>query len=161
MRLAILLIVLVSIRHNSSWWINDITGFPVRGVHYILGGLWESALCLALWIHLPKDAKPLGGLACIIGISEGMQMSICRLFGNPKGNICDVLLGIPVGATLVSLYALFLCLYVGRNKMNNRALILVPILAAAEVSYLSNSIPVGLGLLALCYATWRAYGTRT
>lgn len=88
-------------------------------------------------------------------------MSICRLFGNPKGNICDVLFGIPVGETFVSLYALFLSFYVGRNKMNNRALLIVPILAAAEVSYLTKSIPVGLGLLALCFATWRFHGSRT
>lgn len=87
-------------------------------------------------------------------------MAICRLFGNPKGNICDVLSGIPIGATLVSMYALFLCWYVGRNKMKNRTLLLVPIISAAEVSYLTTPL-AGLGLLSLCYAVWRMNGQRT
>lgn len=87
-------------------------------------------------------------------------MAICRLFGNPKGNICDVLSGIPIGATLVSLYALLLCWYVGRNKMKNRTLLLVPIISAAEVSYLTSPL-AWLGLLSLCYAVWRMNGQRT
>lgn len=160
MKLGIFLVLFVCFRHNTSLWLHDLTNFPTRGIHYIQGGLWEAALCLTLYFHLPKEAKPLGGLACTIGVSEGLQMAICRLFGNPKGNICDVLSGIPIGATLVSMYALFLCWYVGRNKMKNRTLLLVPIISAAEVSYLTSPL-AWLGLLSLCYAVWRMNGQRT
>ena len=160
MKLGLILVLFVCFRHNTSLWLNDLTGFPTRGIFYIQGGLWEAFLCLVLYLHLSKDAKPLGGLACTIGAVEGLQMAVCRLFGNPRGNICDALSGFPIGATAVSIYAIYLCEYVGRNKMNNRTLMLVPMISAAEVSYLTTPY-AGIGLLALCYAVWRRHGQPT
>jgi hypothetical protein len=160
-KLGIILLILVSIRHNGSIWLSDFTGITQKGVFYVLGGAWEAVLCFVLASYLWKQREHIGVFACVIGASEGIQMAVCRLLQSPtSGNLCDAYFGLPVGATFVSMYALCLSWYVGRSKMNSSSLIIVPIIAAAEVSYLTQSIPVGLGLLALCFATWGLYGSR-
>lgn len=161
MKLGIALLILVSLRHNGSFWINDLTGFPQKGAFYVMGGAWEAVLCLVLATYLWRQKEHIGVFACVVGASEGIQMAVCRLLQGPSAkNLCDTYFGLPVGATIVSLYVLWLCDYVGRNKMNNRTLILVPIVSAAEVSYLTTPY-LGVGLLALCYAVWRRHGQPT
>ena len=68
------------------------------------GGL-EAFLVLRFTCTCQKRRKPFGGLACTIGAVEGLQMAVCRLFGNPKGNICDVLSGFPLVQTSLNLRA--------------------------------------------------------
>jgi hypothetical protein len=153
--LAVLVLVGVFIRHGSANWIHDLTNFPVRGAFYILGGLWESLLCaivaLLVW-NRPKDGWwALLVMGCLVGIVEGLMMVIGRLMVTPSGpNLFDTLTGLQVGATAMSLYAMVICYW--HNNMK-KTVLLVPVIASAEVSYLVNPI-AGIALFSTCYALW-------
>lgn len=152
--LAILLLIAVYLRHNTSYWISDLSGMSPRGVFYVLGGLWEALLAgvIVVLAYQKKSAWwHLLAFACFIAIIEGLQMSACRIIGNsgPR-NICDSVSGLPIGATLTSLYTFNVCYFSGVDVMK-LPMLLVPLIAAAEVAYLVGPV-WGLGVLATCFA---------
>lgn len=113
--LAILLLVGVFIRHGSAGWLADLTSFPVKGIFYILGGMWEAILCVALlrFIILERETLwvRLAMLACVAGAIEGLQMAVCRtltpdISAVPVGeNLCWQFTNpVPVGIVLYVCY---------------------------------------------------------
>jgi hypothetical protein len=107
------LLVGVFIRHNTSFWLPI---FSAPEWFYILGGLWETVLCVALLLLLKN---PLAIAALWIGVMEGSQVTVCgALMGHrraPAGmNDCDYLLGWPLGATMTALYLGIICWAIGK-----------------------------------------------
>ena len=110
-----ILLVGVFLRHNSSF---SLPGYSPQAWFYILGGLWEVVLCFLL---LRFITIPLGIAALWIGILEGAQVSVCRLATQditqiPKSaNLCDILSGLPIGATMTALYLGIVCWAIGKE----------------------------------------------
>jgi hypothetical protein len=161
--IAAILIVGGFIRHNSSLWLQDLTGVSVKAIFFILGGAWEAILALVIvWLlwNLKRNAYwHLAVMGCVLEIVEGSQIAVCRMLATPgKGNLCDILTGVPVGATLTAFYSVILCYFLGGEKMTNvKIYVLVPVLASAEVAYLTNPL-AGLVLLAVSLALWSRHG---
>ena len=161
---AYVLLIGVFIRHDTSLWLADLTGKKASLIFYALGGLWEAMLASVIWLLIAdrKAAayKHLAVLGCIFAISEGLQMSVCRVLAEPgKGNLCDSLTGLPVGATLTSLYTFNVCYFSGLD-MTKLPMLLVPLIASAEVAYLVSPM-VGLIVFASCYALWSLHGRKS
>lgn len=92
-----LLLLGVFIRHDTSQWLPWLT--PAEWF-YVLGGLLEVLLCLALLVFL---RQPLAVLALCVGIVEGTETAVCgAVLGHerapPGVNECDYLIGWPLGA---------------------------------------------------------------
>lgn len=123
--LAVLLLVGLFMRHGSAGWIADLTNFPVKGIFYILGGYWEAILCAVIlgFIALQDDGlwSRLAVLACLAGILEGLQMSICRTLTAdiskvPEGvSLCANLTGLPLGLALFVCYFIAALWIVGKH----------------------------------------------
>ena len=118
--LAVALFLGVAIRHAGASWLAPTFGVTVPGAFYVLGGLWEALLCLAVMALLstqrPSRWRGLALGAMAIGAIEGALMGACRLAaGTTLGskprdmNLCDWVTGIPVGPVLLGLYTLILC----------------------------------------------------
>lgn len=122
--LAIVLLVGVFARHDTANWLADGSALSPAAWFYVLGGAWEATLCaLMLWQVMGYPAELWRNLAAaglLIGISEGVQVSVCRLAVEdiraiPPGiNMCDHIAGMPVGAVMTSLYLLLICWQIGR-----------------------------------------------
>jgi hypothetical protein len=110
-----ILLVGVFLRHDTSQWL---PGYSPQAWFYVLGGLWEIALCVVVLVALP--GIPLLTAAMWIGVLEGSQISTCRLLtaditAVPKGsNLCDHLTGLPIGATMTALYLGIVCWAIGK-----------------------------------------------
>jgi hypothetical protein len=102
-------------RHDLTW----LPGYSPAGWFYILGGIWEMILCATLLLFL---RSPLAVAALWIGILEGAQISTCRLLTTDihqvKGNLCDALTNLPIGATMTALYVLIICWAIGKAWRN-------------------------------------------
>jgi len=73
-------------------------------------------LCTIMLLTLPAQA--LIKAAMWIGILEGAQVSACRLATTGpigKGNLCDNLTGLPIGATMTALYLGIVCWAIGKS----------------------------------------------
>jgi hypothetical protein len=124
--LAAVLFFGVAIRHMGASWLAPILDLSVAGTFYVLGGVWEVVLCVAvillLWNQWPTRWRWLVRAAMCIGVIEGAMMSGCRLAIKdltlvPKGtNLCDHAMGLPVSSVLMSLYAIVLCWGAWRGK---------------------------------------------
>ena len=122
--LAIVLLLGVFVRHDTANWLADESRFSAAAWFYMLGGAWEVMLCgLLLWAVMGYPSslwRNLAAAALMIGISEGAQIAGCRLAVDnivaiPPGiNMCDYVVGMPVGAVMTSLYLLLICWQIGR-----------------------------------------------
>ena len=116
--LAAVLLIGVFFRHTAATWLGE-TSYTYGAWFYILGGMWEVVLCgVLLVILLGAKASIWRNLALIamaIGVSEGLQISVCRLaISNislvPKWEpLCDYVTGLPIGAMFMALYIIALC----------------------------------------------------
>jgi hypothetical protein len=103
------------LRHDTSQWL---PGYNPGAWFYILGGMEEVLFCTILLFFL---RSPLPTAALWIGISEGMQVSTCRLLTAdmskvPKGaNLCDALTGWHVGAIMTGVYLFIVCMAIGKE----------------------------------------------
>lgn len=123
---AALLIVLALATYGGSRWLGGVLGYPSAGMAYILQGIWSATLCaVLLGIFLQYRRTVATGvvlLALFVGVSEGLQMSVCRLAitdmsAVPKGtNLCDHLTGLPIGAAMMGVYILALCYFLRPKK---------------------------------------------
>lgn len=119
--LACALLLGVCIRHFSNHWFNSYLG--VKWWFYVMGGLWEALLCsvLAAVVWQAKETKWRWAAlyALMIGISEALQMAICRVLifdisKMPIGtNTCDFVTGLQMTATINTLYLLIGALLLG------------------------------------------------
>jgi len=107
------MLVWVFVTHFGYDFISAQTGIHRATVFYVLMGLWTALLCgfvqMLLWSRRSETAVKVVLIATGIGAIEGIQM-LCLLGGNvPKGlNACDHISGLPITATSVSVYLLFL-----------------------------------------------------
>jgi hypothetical protein len=150
--IAFLLLIGVFVRHDSSAWIADLLGANQKAVFYVQGGLWEAVLaCVIAWLVPKGPYRYMVLMACIIEITEGLQMAVCQsLTASASGNLCDNLTGFPIGATLTALYTFNIC-YFSRFDMMKLPMILIPLIASAEVAYLVHPA-WGAVVLAVCIA---------
>lgn len=116
----------VFLRHESVYWLADATGYSRSAVFYMLGGAWESLLCGVLLVigaaMKPSLWRDLMIAAMAIGVIEGLQITACRAFvGNniaavPRGvNLCDYLVGFPLGHVMFAAYLIAVCYVIGRS----------------------------------------------
>lgn len=142
----------VFVRHDSSAWIADLLVANQKAVFYVQGGLWEAILaCVIVWLLPRGPYRYMALLACIIEVTEGLQMAVCQsLTVSASGNLCDNLTGFPVGATLTTLYVFNVC-YFAHFDMLKLPMILIPLIASAEVAYLVHPLAGGI-VLAICIA---------
>ena len=120
--IAAILLIGVFLRHGSHNLLAGNTALSPAAWFYILGGLWEVVLCgvlLFILLSAKGQLKYFAIWAMIIGILEGLQISVCRLSIDnlssvPKGtDLCDYLLGVPLGATEAATYLLAVCFGAG------------------------------------------------
>lgn len=121
--LSALLLLGVCVRHFTAHNIGAQTYLNARGWFYVMGGLWEAMLCgILLMLVLEAQKSPyrlIAAFALIVGMAEAMQMSVCRALvvdmkTIPIGaNICDHVAGLPVTATINTLYLLILAVLIG------------------------------------------------
>ena len=109
-----LLLVGVFVRHNTSMWL---PGYSPAAWFYVLGGLWEAVLCAVL---LGFVRGPLAIVSLWIGITEGSQVAVCRLLTKDIDavhgqNLCDALLGFPLGPWLTGLYIILIAVVTARQ----------------------------------------------
>jgi len=124
--IAALLLLGVFARHSAHTWLAEGSRIAAAGWVYILGGVWEIALCAVLWaIFAPMRRTVwtrLAVSAMVIGICEGLQLSACRLAVTdlaavPRGmNLCDHVSGMPIGAVSFSLYLIIVCWSIVRKQ---------------------------------------------
>ena len=99
--LAIILLLGVFIRHDTSFLASSLTPLTPGSWFTVMGGLWEIVLCMAILRTVPST--PLLTAAMLIGISEGAQISVCRIAITdisavpPKADLCDYVTGLPIG----------------------------------------------------------------
>jgi len=81
------------------------------GVFYVLGGLWEIMLCLAVFTFLATQVRSLwtdlARAAMMIGMVEGAMISGCKILivGQPPAGMtqCNYVTGIPIGDVVATL----------------------------------------------------------
>lgn len=114
--IAFALLLAVFIRHESAFWLADVTGFTPAAVNYILGGIYEMVLAAVITLGLLACKKniwrDLGLAAMFIAFIEGGQIAGCRLLiadirSVPANvNLCDHIVGFPLGHVMMTLYVL-------------------------------------------------------
>lgn len=114
--IAIILLLAVFVRHESAFWLADATGFNPRAVHYMLGGAYEVVLAGVIAVFLLAANRSLwrnlGLAAMAIAAIEGAQITACRAMVKdmkqvpPDTNLCDWIVGVPMGHILMSFYLL-------------------------------------------------------
>ena len=129
--IAFVLLIGVFIRHWTAWWLAEGTYLSPQAMFYILGGVWETILCLvilgALCMVERSVWRYIAGIAMIVGALEGAQIAVCRAVTVdisivPKHvNLCDYLIGLPLGATLAALYLIAIAYGVGKYLRTVRA----------------------------------------
>jgi len=129
---AALLLLGVFFRHSAHNWLAEGSNFSSAAWFYMLGGVWEFVLCGLIAAILSEIGKPnvwtrLAIAAAFIGMSEGLQTSICRAVTTnistvPKSaNLCDHAAGLPIGAVMFALYFLIICTILGRHYRERSA----------------------------------------
>lgn len=129
--IALVLLLGVFIRHYTAWWWSQGTYLSPQAMFYILGGLWETILCLvvlgALYMVERSVWRYIAGAAMVVGALEGAQIAVCRVAITdistvPKNvNLCDYLIGLPLGATLAALYLIAIAYGVSKYIRTVRA----------------------------------------
>ncbi len=161
---AILLTLIVFIRHAADGVISEIFGITLKAAQYILSGFYESILCFVvgclLYIYDKSKWRSLALGACFIGIVESMQISIFRILAFwkppiPAGkNLADHVTGMPVGATLLATYMLALSIFFRRKDLTRSEYLLkifIIVISSLEIiCYVS--FPVGIAALIICLA---------
>lgn len=161
------LLIGVFARHNLTW----LPGYSPAEWFYVMGGLWEIILCLAILFTLPT--QPLLSAAMWIGILEGGQVAVCgALMGHarppPGVNECDHIAGLPIGATMTGLYAYVVvrsiaiawhgALGVWHEIGLGVAMSAVILISGNEIAYLINPWAAILVMAVACFAGTLAYG---
>lgn len=92
----------------------------------MLSGAYDILLCavllVILWQYKDSLWKRLAVIALCIGMVEGAQITVCRAATSnialvPKGtNLCDHLVGFPLGPTMIVLYAIAICYIMARKR---------------------------------------------
>lgn len=123
--LACALLLAVSMRHNSAFWVADMLQTTPAAVSYVMGGLLEVILGLAIASLLLTFAasvwRNLALVAAAIAVIEGSQMAVCRVLITdirqlpPNTTLCDFVTGIPIGSVISTMYVLAVCFIVGRE----------------------------------------------
>lgn len=121
----------VFIRHFGYWWLAEGTRFSPKAMFYILGGAWETILCLTLlgaFIVTERSVwRYIAIAAMIVGALEGFQIAACQFVvvtnaNTPANtNICDYLMGVPLGPTLAALYLIAIAYGVSKYIRTARA----------------------------------------
>ena len=129
--IALALLLGVFIRHYTAWWLADGTYLSPQAMFYILGGAWETILCLvvlgALFMVERSVWRYIAGVAMVVGALEGAQIAVCRVAITdistvPKNiNLCDYLIGLPLGPTLAALYLIAIAYGVSKYIRTVRA----------------------------------------
>jgi len=129
--IAIVLLVGVFIRHWTAWWLAQGTYLSPQAMFYILGGAWETVLCLvvlgALCMVEPSVWRYIAAAAMTVGALEGFQIAACRAVITditvvPKSvNLCDYLIGLPLGFAMAALYLIAIAYGVGKYLRTVRA----------------------------------------
>lgn len=120
MRVAVILLGMVIVTHFGYDLLSQVTGIHRAVWFYVLMGLWTALLCAfvmyLLWARRKEAAITVVFAAMGIGIIEGLQM-LCLLAGYvPDGiNACDHVTGLPVTATTISLYCIYLSWSLAKN----------------------------------------------
>lgn len=113
------------LRHNTAYEIASLTGISPRGAFYVMGGLWEVTLCLVVaglvWFEKHSIYRSIALGAMVIGVVEGLQMSVCRALVTDMNKvpldarICDYLAGFPIGSVITGFTVIFLIWLIGRH----------------------------------------------
>jgi len=113
------LLLAIAARHFGAASLAPMFGLPPQGMFHVLGGALEVVVCGVIGVLLltqrPSRARRLAHSAVAVGMVEGAQIVGCRLAIPdlslvPRGaNLCDHVTGLPVSATVVSLYVVILC----------------------------------------------------
>jgi hypothetical protein len=151
--IAALLLVGVFLRHNSAHWWAEAFDANVKAIFYVFGGWWEAIVAAIIIALVWKRAAgwQIAVMACVIQISEGLQMT-CQLFtASARGNVCDNLTGLPVGAAFTAIYSLFACY----KWPGHAATGFVALLAGGEIFFLTKSWSMAVGVMAISFALWR------
>jgi hypothetical protein len=110
-----ILLIGVFLRHDTALWLPN--WYTPAAWFYVLGSLWEIALCAVLLSFLRVSS--LATVALWIGILESGQAATCRLLTSDitkvKGNLCDSLTGLPIGATMTALYVILIAVTIARH----------------------------------------------
>lgn len=127
---AAILMLAVFIRHESIYWLASASGFSPQAVNYMMTGAFEAILggiIIALvWGYKETIWRNLAIAAMAIAVLEGLQITGCRLLVAdirkvPAGsNLCDYLVGFPLGHVMFAIYLLIICTMVGRAIRNNK-----------------------------------------
>lgn len=117
--LAVFFLIGVYVRHHSSHWLAEQTGFRPGSIFYMLGGLWEVALYAILaafiWNYAKSVWRTIALFALGMGAFEGMLLPACRLAIKdidampPNANMCDYATGMPITLILLSAYLIIFC----------------------------------------------------
>ncbi len=140
---ACLLTLIVFARHAGDQTLAAFLETTVKTAYYILGGAQETILwvVVGLFVCMQRSefAKSMSIASCVIGIFEGLQIPFCRLLTLRKdysGNTCDYIFGIPLGATMLSVYTIAVNLYLSKQKLDflqHSVRILVTFIASAYI----------------------------
>lgn len=116
---AFLLLVCVGFRYMGAKWLAPVLDLPVSGANYVLAGLWEALLCLAVILLLENHFRTrywwLARAAMCIGVVEGSTAAACRIPIKdiqqvPQGaDLCDYVTGLPVTPALYATYLIAIC----------------------------------------------------
>ena len=126
--IAVALLLGVFIRHFTALGLAGVLGFPSRAWFYMLGGAGEILLCAIVLLSVRGFKEPwrfLAVSAAWIWIVESAQLPICRAMITDMAqvpldqNLCDYLTGLPIGATMLSLYLLILSYGVGKALLRH------------------------------------------
>lgn len=165
-----LLLIGVFARHNLTW----LPGYSPAEWFYVLGGVWELALCAALLPFLSTSS--LATAALWIGILEGAQVTVCgALMGHarPPENVpeCDYLTGWHVGAIMTGVYLFIVCPAIGkawRGYLGRRyevglgvTLAVIVAIGGNEIAHLVSPIAALLVMAGACIAGIAAYERAT
>lgn len=124
--LASILLLAAAFKNAGASWLAPIFGLPVPGMFYVLCGLWEAVLCIAVILLLQTQPRSrwrgVALSAAVIGLIDGVLMAACRLAAGtsiaskPRDmDLCDWVTGLPVGSVLLGMYVLILCYGVHRK----------------------------------------------
>lgn len=120
--IAAILLIGVLVRHGAYNGLAAISSYSPAAWFYILGGLWEVALCsiiMMMALEIEGYLRLLISWAMIVGILEGAEIAVCRLpIDNialvPRGtNLCDYAFNLPVGAAQAGTYLISICSLIG------------------------------------------------
>jgi len=118
--IAAILLCSLAVRHYQIRELANFFGFSVYAMNYMLDGVLDvvlvSVIAFLVWGY-KGVARFLILTGCVWAALEGVQVSGCRFFANmshapAQGNLCDYLLGFPVGALVGVLVLMTMCLII-------------------------------------------------